>query len=69
MKQTYKVAFERGNPMTPPTLVEQLELARRWAKKNNVPVADETPSYRIKKRRVIIQWTWDDDPSSDLTPT
>jgi hypothetical protein len=69
MKHTYRVAFERENPMTPPTLAEQLELARSWAKKNNVPNAEETPDYKVKKRKVVISWTWDDDATADQTPT
>ena len=47
MQQTFVVRFARDDPETPPTMDEQIALARKAAEKLGIPNSQSKPLYRI----------------------
>ena len=64
MQHTYTVRFARDDPETPPTMDEQIALARKTAQKLGVPNAESTPRYRVGRNShtgeawAYVAWTW-----------
>ena len=65
MQQTYVVRFARADPETPPTMDEQIALARKAALKLGVPNAESKPLYRVGRNShtregwAYVEWTWE----------
>ena len=62
---TNTVRFARDDPETPPTMDEQIALARKAADKLGVPNAESKPMYRIGRNShtgeawAYVEWTWE----------
>ena len=65
MQQTYVVRFARDDPETPPTMDEQIALARKAAMKLGIPNAESKPLYRLGRNShtreawAYVEWTWE----------
>lgn len=65
MEHKYEVRFAKSDPETPPTMEEQIELARVAARKLGVPNAESAPLYRVGKNShtgeawTYVEWTWE----------
>jgi hypothetical protein len=64
MEHKYEVRFAKSDPESPPTMEEQIALAREAARKLGVPNAESAPSYRIGRNShtgeawAYVEWTW-----------
>ena len=59
------VRFAKSDPETPPTMDEQIALARKAAQKLGVPNSQSKPLHRIGRNShtgeawVYVTWTWE----------
>jgi hypothetical protein len=71
MEQKYVVRFFKNDPETPPTMEEQIAIAREAARKLGVPNAESKPLYRIGRNShtgeawAYVEWTWEGLGRSD----
>ena len=62
MQHRYEVRFARDDPETPPTMDEQVALAR---KKLGIPNSQSKPQYRVGRNShtseawAYVEWTWE----------
>ena len=60
--------FVKSDPETPPTMDEQIGLARVAARKLGVPNAESAPMYRVGENShtgeasAYVAWTWEGLP-------
>ena len=65
MEHKYEVASPRATQRPPPTMEEQVALARLAARKLGVPNAESAPLYRVGKNShtgeawAYVEWTWE----------
>jgi hypothetical protein len=65
MQQKYIVRFARDDPETPPTMDEQIALARKAARKLGIPNCESKPLYPVGRNsntgesRAYVEWTWE----------
>ena len=65
MEHEYEVRFAKGHPETPPTVDEQIALARVAARELGVPNAESPPRYRVGRNShtgeawAYVEWTWE----------
>ena len=65
MRQKYEVRFAKGDPETPPTMDEQIALARVAARKLGIPNSESKPLYRFGSNShtgeawAYVEWTWE----------
>jgi hypothetical protein len=65
MDHRYVVRFARDDPETPPTMEEQIALARRAARRLGIPNAESKPIYRVGRNSntgeswAYVEWTWE----------
>ena len=65
MEHKYEVRFAKSDPETPPTMEEQIDLARVAARKLGVPNAESAPLYRVGRNShtgeacAYVAWTWE----------
>jgi hypothetical protein len=65
MRQKYEVRFAKGDPETPPTMDEQIALARVAARKLGIPNSESKPLYRVGRNShtgevwAYVEWTWE----------
>jgi hypothetical protein len=65
MQQTFVVRFARDDPETPPTMDEQIALARKAARELGIPNVESKPQYRVGRNShtgevwVYVEWTWE----------
>ena len=52
MEHKYEVRFAKSDTETPPTMDEQIALARVAARKLGVPNAESAPLYRLARTRI-----------------
>jgi len=63
IEHKYEVRFPKSDPETPPTMEEQIALARVAARKLGVPNAQSAPLYRVGKNShtgeawAYVEWT------------
>ena len=74
MEHKYEVRFAKSDPETPPTIDEQIALARVAARKLGVPNAESKPAYRVGRNShtgeawAYVEWTWEGCAESGPTP-
>ena len=55
--------FARDDPETPPTMDEQIALARKAAEKLGIPNCESKPLYRVGGHTgeawVYVEWSWE----------
>ena len=65
MEHKYEVRFAKSDLETPPTMDEQIAIAREPPAKLGVPNAESTPLYRIGRNShsgeawAYVEWTWE----------
>jgi hypothetical protein len=65
VEHKYEVRFAKSDPETPPTMDEQIAVARGAARKLGVPNAESTPPYRVGRNSYTgeawahVAWTWE----------
>ena len=63
MEHKYEVPFAKSDPETPPTMDEQIAVAREAARKLGVPNAESKPRYRVGRNShageawAYVEWT------------
>ena len=65
MEQTFEVRFAMSDPEIPPTMEDQIALARVAARKLGVPNVESAPLYRVGRNShtgeawAYVKWTWE----------
>ena len=65
MEHEDEVRFSKNDTETPPTMDEQIAIAREAARKLGVPNAESKPRYRIGRNShtgeawAYVEWTWE----------
>ena len=65
MEHKCEVRFAKSDPETPPTMEEQIALARAAARRLGVPNAESAPRYRVGRIShtgeawAYVAWTWE----------
>ena len=65
MQHKFEVRFARDDPETPPTMDEQIALARKAVEKLGIPNSQSKPLYRVGRNSqtgevwAYVEWTWE----------